>query len=135
MNIYIIITVGGLIGILLHSLKKVNEINKGFSNTTFKIVFVEFWKHDKLSLLTSAVCFGALLFISSEFVNLNQLESVDNTHSLKERLFNFKLAGFIKTASVIAGYFSDSLVYGFMGVTSKRIAEQFAKLTPPPSNN
>lgn len=121
MNIYLVITIGGLLGIIAHSLKKVNEINKKFDHTSFKTVFVEYWKHDKLAFVTSVFSFVVLLFISSEFVNLNHLEEVDNHQSLKERLFNFKLAGFIKTASVIAGWFADSIIYGFMGVTAKRI--------------
>jgi hypothetical protein len=66
-----------------------------------------------------------LLFCSSEFVNLNNLEEADNSHSLKERLFNFKLASFIKTASVIAGWFNQSIVYGFMGVTEKKLKTFF----------
>jgi hypothetical protein len=123
MSIYFVIAAGGLLGIFLHSLKAVNSINKKMEGVSFRDVFVEYWKHDKLAVFTAVCCFGVLLFVSSEFVNLNELEAGHN-EPLKERLFHFRLATFIKTASVIAGYFSDSLVYGFMGVTEKRIQKQ-----------
>jgi hypothetical protein len=126
MNIYLIIAIGGVLGIFAHSLFAVNKINKRTGvSTTFRSIFIEYWKNDKLSFLTSCFCFLILMWISSEFVNLNQLEQVNNAESLKERLFHFKLAGFIKTASVIAGYFADSIVYGIMGVTEKRLAKTF----------
>jgi hypothetical protein len=132
MNIYLVIAIGGLLGIFGHSLSAVNKINKRNPNTNFKEVFAAFWKNDKLSVITSVCFFGILMYCSSEFVNLNDLESVDNSHSLKERLFNFKLAGFIKTASVIAGWFNQSIVYGFMGVTEKKLKDFFEKDTPKP---
>jgi hypothetical protein len=128
MNIYLVITFGGLLGILGHSLKVVNSINKRYDSTDFKTVFAEYWKHDKLALLTSMFSFAILLYVSSEFVNLNHLE--DTHDSLKERLINFKIATFIKTSSVIAGWFSDSIVYGFMGVTEKRIKKSLDELKP-----
>jgi hypothetical protein len=127
MNIYIVITFAGMLGIIGHSLRTINAINKRNSYNDLKFVFHEYWKNDKLSLITSVFSFGLLLFCSSEFVNLNDLESVDNSHSLKERLFNFRIAAFIKTAGVIAGWFSQSIVYSFMGVTEKRLKAFFDK--------
>ena len=121
MNIYWILCIGGLIGIALHVLKTLNSINKRNDKATLKLVIDEYWAHDKLALFTSIFCYMVLLFISSEFVNLNQLETIDYSQSLRERLYNFRIANFIKVASVIAGYFSDSLVFGFMSVTEKRI--------------
>ena len=131
MNIYLVITFGGLLGILGHSLKVVNSINKRYDSTDFKTVFAEYWKHDKLAFITSIFSFVILLYVSSEFVNLNHLE--DTHDSLKERLINFKIATFIKTSSVIAGWFSDSIVYGFMGVTEKRIKKSLDELKPKDS--
>ena len=124
MNIYIVMTIAGILGIICHALYKINGINRRYTETDFNKVFQEYWKHDKLALVTSFFCYGMLLFVSSEFVNLNQLEAIDPHQSLKERLLNFRLATFIKTASVIAGYFADSLVYGAMGVAEKRIQKQ-----------
>jgi hypothetical protein len=135
MNIYLVITFGGLLGIIGHSLQKINGINKRHAHTSFKAVFNEYWKHDWFSVLSSIFFFGVLLFVSSEFVNLKHLEEADNQTSLKERLLNFRLANFIKFASVIAGWFADSLVYGIMGVAEKRIAAQLQAQTPPINNN
>jgi hypothetical protein len=126
MNIYIVMTIGGLLGIFLHSLKAVNGINKRFDQTNFQNVFKEYWAHDKLAVVTSIICFGVLLFISSEFINPGKIDTPDVHDTLQDKLMHFRIANFIKVVSVIAGYFSDSIVYGFMGVTEKRIQKKFA---------
>lgn len=130
MNIYLVMIIGGLIGIILHSLKSVRSINKRIDNATLGFVFKEFWKHDKLALLGSAICFFAMLFIASEFINLNEVDKVDYSEPLKERLLHFRLSAFVKTTSVIAGFFADSIVYGFLGVTEKKIKANLDKQDP-----
>lgn len=136
MNIYIVMTIGGLLGIFLHSLKAVNAINKRFDKTNFQAVFYEYWSHDKLAVLTSIACFGVLLFCSSEFIHPGKIDNPDLHDSLQDRLMHFRIANFIKVTSVVVGYFADSIVYGFMGVTEKRIQKKFADeeavLTPKP---
>jgi hypothetical protein len=67
-----------------------------------------------------------LLFISSEFINPGKIDTPDVHDTLQDKLMHFRIANFIKVVSVIAGYFSDSIVYGFMGVTEKRIQKKFA---------
>jgi hypothetical protein len=125
MNIYLVMSIGGVIGIILHGLNSIRKINKHTPNVNLHQVFSEYIKSDKLSLLISAFCFIALLFISSEFVDLSHLEEAERGQSLKERLFHFKLAQFIKTSSIIAGYFSQYIVYGFLGKTAVNLKAQF----------
>jgi site-specific recombinase len=119
---------GGLIGILLHTLKTVRDINKRNASVNFKDVLGEYWKSEYISLISSLICFGAMLFIASEFVNLKQIDATDYTQSLKERFVNFKIASFIKLTSIVVGYFSDSIVYGFLGVTEKNINKKIEAL-------
>jgi hypothetical protein len=126
MNIYLIMTIGGILGIFAHSLKKVNEINKLHDNMSFQEVFVMYWSHDKLAVFTSVVCYGILLFVSSEFINYGKIDHPDIGDSLQDKLLHFRIANFIKLTSVTVAYFSDSIVYGFMGVTEKRIQKKFA---------
>jgi len=120
MSIYLVMAFGGLIGIVLHALIVIRNINKRTAGVDFKAVFNEYWKTEWLSLLFSFVAFGALLFVASEFVDLKKLDN-DKSASITERLMNFRIANFIKLSSVLAGYFADSIVYGFLGITEKKL--------------
>lgn len=120
MSIYLIMAFGGLIGIILHALIVIRNINKRINAVNFKTVFDEYMKTEWLSLLFSFVAFGALLYVASEFVDLKKLDNY-TTAPLKDRLVNFRIANFIKLSSVLAGYFADSIVYGFLGLTEKKL--------------
>lgn len=127
MNIYIIISFGGLLGIILHAFKSIASINKANPNTNFRMVYTQFWKSDWLTVAGSFLCFFALLFVSSEFINYRdvagQASGVET--DLKDKLIHFQIKNFIKVVSVIAGYFADSIVYGFLGVTAKKLEKRF----------
>lgn len=127
MNIYVTITFGGLIGILLHALKVMQNINKKNASTNFRMVFNEYWKSDWFTFIGSLLCFGALLFVSSEFINYQDVTGIppEPHQDLKDKLIHFQMRNFIKVTSVIAGYFSDSIVYGFFGVAGKRLEKRF----------
>jgi hypothetical protein len=126
MNPYITMTIGGMLGIVLHTFKVIRDINKRNVNVNFRMVFLEYWKTDYLSLTVSILCFATMLFVASEFIDLNHVEISDPKQPLSERLMHFKIANFIKMSSVIAGYFSDSIVYGFLGVTEVKLKKQFS---------
>jgi hypothetical protein len=126
--IYLVMVVGGIIGIILHSFKSIRDINKRIKSVNFREVLKEYWSSEFFSLLGSLLCFGAMLFIASEFVDLRHIDETDYTESLKDRLMHFNISQFIKLTSVIAGYFSDSLVYGFLGVTEKNINKKIEGL-------
>jgi hypothetical protein len=116
--------IGGLIGIILHSLKNIRSINKRIPEANYKMLLREYWGKDWLSLCTSIFCFIALLFVADEFINLKAIDNLEKVGTLKERLVNLNLATFVKLTSIIVGYFADSIVYGFMGVTEDKINKQ-----------
>lgn len=125
-HIYLLISIGGLIGIVLHALRSMSMINKRNSHVNFKQVFYEYWKTDWFSLIVSFFCFVAIVYCSSEFINYTDVTGVNEPHQdLKDKLVHFQIRNFIKASSVLAGYFSDSLVYGFLGLTGKKLQKQF----------
>lgn len=132
MNIYVIITFGGCMGILLHAFKSILSINKANPNTNLRMVFNQYWKSDGLTLAGSFFCFFVLLFVSSEFINYKDVAGQANgiETDLKDKLVHFQIKNFIKVVSVIAGYFSDSIVYGFLGVTAKKLEQKFNSANP-----
>ncbi len=132
MNIYVTMSVGLLIGTVLHAANSIRKINKRNPDVDFKTVLNEYLRNDKVALLVSLICSIALLWISSDFIDLKNLEAIDKTESLKDRIFHFRLAQWIKTSSVIAGYFSDYIVYGWLGKTKGIIAEKFKPETDKP---
>ncbi len=124
MNIYLVMIFGGILGIVLHSFKAVRDINKRTAGVNFTMVLKQYWTTEYLSIFASIFCFGVLLFIASEFINMKSVDTIDYSQPIKDRLLNFKLSNFIKLTSVLAGYFSDSLVYGFLGKTEQKINDK-----------
>jgi hypothetical protein len=121
--------IGGFLGIILHVFHTVDVISKRLypvnQKIKFNLVLKEFWATEWFSLLRSFVCFGVLLFVSSEFVNLKKITVPDNSINLEERLLHFNIANFIKATSILAGYFSDSIIYGFFGKTEQSLKDKF----------
>lgn len=130
MNIYIIMTIGGMLGIVTHSIVSIRAINNRIDAVNFKQVFKEYWTNDLPSIFFSVFFFLLLLFVASEFVDLKAIDTTNNGEALSERLLHFRIASFIKTSSIIAGYFSDSIVYGFLGVTEKKLKKFLDNQTP-----
>jgi len=126
MNIYLLMTFGCIIGIILHAFVAIRNINKKNPYTKLKDVAKEYWSTEWLSVGFSLFCFFVLLFIASEFINLNHIDKINYSEPLKERLIHFKMSNFIKATSVLAGYFADSIVYGFLGKTEQALNEKFA---------
>lgn len=135
MNIYLVMILGGILGIAGNAIKTIGAINKRNDNTNFKKTWSMFWASETFALSVSVFCYGILLFVASDFVNLDKLDTPDYGESLKERLFHFKIATFIKTTSIICGYFSNSIVYGFLGVTEKKIKSGIAGLYSAPKDD
>lgn len=128
MNIYLVMVFGGLIGITLHILVAMATINRKMEKANFRMVWKQYWSSEYLSLLMSVVAFVGLLYVSSEYVDLNNLERPDYSEPIKDRLFHFKLAAFIKTTSILAGFFSDYVVYKWLGVTEKKLKQKFDEI-------
>jgi hypothetical protein len=124
MNIYLIMIFGGLLGIIAHAIKTIRDINRRNENVNFGLTWRIYWRTEWFSVFVSVFCYFVLLFIASEFVKLDKIDTPDYSESIADRLLHFRISGFIKLTSVLCGYFADSLVYGFIGVTEKKIKEQ-----------
>ena len=114
-------SIGGFLGIVLHLFVTMQTINKNTTGVLFKDVWTQYWKTDYLSFIISVLSFFILLFVMSEWIDLNNLDSPDFKEGYADRLLHSRLSTFIKTTSVAAGYFSDYLIYKFIGQTKKVI--------------
>lgn len=127
MNIYLIITAGGLLGIFGHALQTIGKINRRTPQATFKGLFHMYWNTEWFSFICSFAFFGILLFISVDFLNLQKIETPDPDASKEVKALYWKISVFIRCVAVGAGWFADSLVYGLMGVFEKQVAQKFGK--------
>lgn len=101
---YLIISILQLIGISLHVLQKVLELDKKFENDTLGSVFAMFWKTDRVTLIISFVilCLNLVVhYIIEDYAP--QLREIDNWV-----LYGFGLA-------LLLGYAGQRLVYKYLG--------------------
>jgi len=121
MDINVILTVGGLIGALIHIIVKVADINKRLATTNYRQVFYEYWKTDWPSFLLSLAVIAGVVFISSEWLNIKETDNIPVTFS---EMLQAKIAQFAKTVSLIMGYCTDSAVAAFLGGTEKKLIKK-----------
>lgn len=124
---YLEMFIGGLIGIILHSLITIRKINKSIDQETYGSVFKKYWKMDWLALLTSFIALGAAIFISSEFLNGDVDKPMPGNIGA---LLQFKIQTYLKTTFVIVGYCADSAVYAFLGSAESKIKAQIKNENP-----
>ena len=118
---YIIMLVGGLLGIFLHSLVKVRQINRRLSTETYRSVFAEYWRSDWSTVLLSFAAVITAMFISTEFLDIK--EDTPTPGNIAQ-LLQYKIATFIKTTFVIFGYCADSAISAFLSVTEKKLKDK-----------
>lgn len=116
--LYVDMFIGGLFGIVLHSLITIRKINKGIASETYKSVFKQYWAMEWISLTTSVVALGAAIFISSEFI-VSDIEK-PMPGNIGE-LIQFKIAAYIKTTFLVVGYCADSIIYAFLGTAEEKL--------------
>lgn len=121
MSIYLVMIIGGFLGILIHAIVTMATINKNMQKATFKVVWRCYWAYDYWSFIISIAGFTALLYLSSEYVDLEKLDKINYSEPISERLLHFKVSNFIKTSSLVAGFFSDYIVYKFIGKAKKKL--------------
>jgi len=126
MNIYLVITIGGLLGIFLHVLVAMQTINKNTPKADFNMVWQQYWKTDTISFAISIIFFMIYVFTLSEFIDLNHIENTDKSLPAAERILHGNISTFIKTVSVGVGYFADYLAYKLIGKTKKVIDKKLA---------
>jgi len=118
---YLIMFVGGLLGIFLHSLVKIRGINKRLPNENYKSVFISYWKGEWISVIISVVTVLTAMFISSEYLQLNNDEK---TPGNIYEILQYKVATFLKTTFVILGFCAQAAVNAFLGVTEKKLQQK-----------
>jgi len=112
--------IAGFLGIILHSLVKIQTINKKMSSQTFKSVFEAYFQSDFISLLISAFAILTAIFIISEWLHGNETGTPGNIGKIVE----YKIANYIKTTFVVIGYCADSIVYVFFGTVEKKLQKK-----------
>lgn len=118
---YLEMLLGGMIGIILHSLITIRKINRSIETETYAGVFKKYWAMDWLAILTSFVALGAAIFISSEFLNGDVDKPMPGNIGA---ILQFKIQTYLKTTFIIVGYCSDSAVYAFLGSAEAKIKAQ-----------
>lgn len=120
-----------MLGILGHTFIVAKKINKRLGVKDIDHVFGEVWKLDYKAIIRGLFFYLVLLFIASDYINISKIEKPDYTVSIPERIHLFRIGNFIRTCSVVAGYFSESIVYGIFGIAEEMIKkkkEQFLKI-------
>ncbi len=127
MNPYLLITIGGLLGVILHVFVTMQTINKATPLTDFHAVWRQYWKSDYWSLVISVLVFIIYVFTLSEWIDMNNLEKPDFKEGVADRLLHFRVSAFIKTSSIFVGYFADYLIYKFIGKAKKIIDQKITE--------
>lgn len=115
---YVIMFIGGLLGIFLHSLVKIRGINKRLPGENYRSVFVAYWKTEWVSVIISVVAVLTAMFISSEYLDVKQ---EDKTPGNIYEILQYKIATFLKTTFVVLGFCAQAAVNAFLGVTEKKL--------------
>lgn len=109
-----------LLGVSLHVLQKVFELDKLLPDDTIADVFKMFWKQDKVTVLISAVitvAFGVFYFVTTEYAP----KSVSGYEYLDLIFFGL---------SFVIGYGGQNIVYKFLGKSvefaNKKIDEKLS---------
>jgi hypothetical protein len=118
---YLIMFVGGLLGIFLHSLVKIRAINKRLPSENYKSVFVEYWKFEWASIILSVIAVLTAMFISSEYLNIKE---TDKSPAGIYELLQYRVAQFLKTTFVVLGFCAQAAVNAFLGVTEKKLQQK-----------
>lgn len=138
MNVYLIMSIGGLLGILGHTFFAARKINKRLKLGNIGDVFGELWEHDFLTIIGGFLFFIILLFVASDYIDMKHLDGVDFSQSIPERLLKFKFSNFVKTSSLVAGWFAESIIYGCFGTVEevlKRKIDNFKKIIGDVAND
>ena len=141
---YIIMLIGGMLGILLYSLRKVKGIRKRmrknitYADYTWKQVFEFYWVNDWISIATSFLVVLIAMFIISGTLNIPQDEPLKITEL---NYWLMKLINAIRVGFIVIGFMGNSIVDVFAGRT-EGLLDQIAKtgsstpddFTPPVSS-
>lgn len=119
--IYLIMSGGMLLGVILHLLIALQTINKATPKADFAMLWKQYWLTDYLSFALSILVCIIVLFTLSEWLNLQKLDTPNPGETAAEKLLHFRLSSFMKTTSVFIGYFADYIIFKVIGKTKKII--------------
>ena len=122
---YATIIFGGILGIIMQSLIKINNINKRVETATFKSVLMMYMKKDFINLCISLLTVIIYAYVSSEYLYVD-------IESKKDFLEKFGVIGdmvgyyqsFFKTVSVGVGYCANSIIMATLGRKEKWLKTQ-----------
>ena len=122
---YATIIFGGLLGIIMQSLIKINTINNRVETATFKSVLLAYLKRDFLNMSISLLTVIIYAYVSSEYLYID----IDSKKDFFEK---FGVIGdmvgyyqsFFKTVSVGVGYCANSIIMATLGRTEKWLKTQ-----------
>lgn len=122
---YATIIFGGLLGIIMQSLIKINTINNRVETATFKSVLLAYLKRDFLNMSISLLTVIIYAYVSSEYLYID----IDSKKDFFEK---FGVIGdmvgyyqsFFKTVSVGVGYCANSIIMATLGRTERWLKTQ-----------
>lgn len=122
---YATIISGGLLGIIMQSLIKINTINNRMETATFKSVLLAYLKRDFLNMSISLLTVIIYAYVSSEYLYID----IDSKKDFFEK---FGVIGdmvgyyqsFFKTVSVGVGYCANSIIMATLGRTERWLKTQ-----------
>lgn len=118
---YLIMFVGGLIGIFLWSLVKIRSINRRSPNENYKSVFKVFWTYEWINVIISVMVVLGFMFVITEYLDL---KPEDETPVGIYGLLKYKIAKFIKTTFIFVGFCGHAIVLAFLSVTEKNLQKK-----------
>lgn len=120
---YLLMFVAGILGVFLHALVKIAQINKRYpvKDVTFAVVWKHYWRMDRISFIISITTIVSLVFVSTEIMSVDKIDMLVSKEHWVNKLILF-LSLFVKTSFIVFGYFSDSLIYNLMGRVEKFIS-------------
>lgn len=121
MSNHFIMFIAGFLGIFLHLLVKVNQINKKLSTVNYKMVFQQYWKTDWTVVLLSIVAVITAIFISNEWLNI---KDSDKTPGNLYEILQFKIVQFVRTVFVVLGYCADSVIAAYLSGTEQKLIQK-----------
>lgn len=118
---HVFMLVAGFLGILLHTLVKIKQINNRLCTVNYRQVFAEYWKTDWVTILISVVLVVTAVFLSNEWLNLKDTDKVPDSIS---GIVQYKLVLFIRSVFVVIGYCADAILAVYLGGTEAKLIQK-----------
>ena len=121
MNIYLSVSIAFMVGVIIHAAVAMRKINNATPGIDFNGVLKEYMKTDTWTLIISILALFVYLIILSEAMGAGDLDVNHPSETASESDLHWRIANYIKTISIIVGYWADYAVYSFFGRAKKVI--------------